>query len=68
MELPFSGFELTFIIIAFVIFSLFSLASVCFQPETPQPEDVMCEAEKKLVLKRKQRVITKVPGRKEAMK
>lgn len=31
-------------------------------------EDVMCEAEKKLVLKRKQRVITKVPGRKEAMK
>uniref|UniRef100_A0A3Q3M9U1 Uncharacterized protein n=1 Tax=Mastacembelus armatus TaxID=205130 RepID=A0A3Q3M9U1_9TELE len=32
MELPFSGFELTFIIIAFVIFSLFSLASICIQP------------------------------------
>lgn len=33
MDLPFSGFELTFIIIAFVIFSLFSLASVCIQPQ-----------------------------------
>uniref|UniRef100_A0A3Q2FPM6 Uncharacterized protein n=1 Tax=Cyprinodon variegatus TaxID=28743 RepID=A0A3Q2FPM6_CYPVA len=33
MEVPFSGFELTFIILAFVIFSLFSLASVCIQPE-----------------------------------
>uniref|UniRef100_A0A3Q2ZRN6 Uncharacterized protein n=1 Tax=Kryptolebias marmoratus TaxID=37003 RepID=A0A3Q2ZRN6_KRYMA len=32
MELPFTGVELTFIIIAFVIFSLFSLASVCLQP------------------------------------
>lgn len=35
MELPFTGFELTFIIIAFVIFSLFSLASVCIQAENP---------------------------------
>lgn len=33
MELPFSSFELTFIIVAFVIFSLFSLASVCIQPQ-----------------------------------
>lgn len=33
MELPFSSFELTFIIIAFVIFSLFSLASICVQPQ-----------------------------------
>uniref|UniRef100_A0A3Q2P8I4 Uncharacterized protein n=1 Tax=Fundulus heteroclitus TaxID=8078 RepID=A0A3Q2P8I4_FUNHE len=33
MEVPFSGFELTFIILAFVIFSLFSLASVCIRPE-----------------------------------
>uniref|UniRef100_A0A3B4AUP2 Transmembrane protein n=1 Tax=Periophthalmus magnuspinnatus TaxID=409849 RepID=A0A3B4AUP2_9GOBI len=37
MELPFSGFELTFIILAFFIFSLFSLISVCFQPDTPSP-------------------------------
>uniref|UniRef100_A0AAY5JZZ9 Small integral membrane protein 31 n=1 Tax=Esox lucius TaxID=8010 RepID=A0AAY5JZZ9_ESOLU len=33
MELPFSGLEMTFIIIAFIIFSLFSLASVCTQPD-----------------------------------
>uniref|UniRef100_A0A672ZPU5 Small integral membrane protein 31 n=1 Tax=Sphaeramia orbicularis TaxID=375764 RepID=A0A672ZPU5_9TELE len=38
MELPFSGFELTFIIIAFVIFSLFSLASVCIQPHEDHTE------------------------------
>jgi len=37
MEVPFNGFELTFIIIAFVIFSLFSLASVCIQPQDAQP-------------------------------
>nr|XP_061840033.1 small integral membrane protein 31-like [Nerophis lumbriciformis] len=33
MELPFSGFELTFIVAAFVIFTLFSLASVCIKPD-----------------------------------
>lgn len=37
MELPFSSFELTFIIIAFIIFSLFSLASVCIQPQEALP-------------------------------
>uniref|UniRef100_A0A3Q3KWR2 Small integral membrane protein 31 n=1 Tax=Labrus bergylta TaxID=56723 RepID=A0A3Q3KWR2_9LABR len=37
MELPFTGFELTFIIVAFVIFSLFSLASVYFQPQAADP-------------------------------
>uniref|UniRef100_A0A3B4V8V8 Uncharacterized protein n=1 Tax=Seriola dumerili TaxID=41447 RepID=A0A3B4V8V8_SERDU len=36
MALPFTGFELTFIIVAFIIFSLFSLASVCIQPEGAQ--------------------------------
>uniref|UniRef100_A0A3B4ZJ32 Small integral membrane protein 31 n=1 Tax=Stegastes partitus TaxID=144197 RepID=A0A3B4ZJ32_9TELE len=40
MELPFSGFELTFIIIAFVIFSLFTLASVCIQPQEDEPVHV----------------------------
>uniref|UniRef100_A0A672H1E0 Small integral membrane protein 31 n=1 Tax=Salarias fasciatus TaxID=181472 RepID=A0A672H1E0_SALFA len=33
MDLPFSSFELTFIIIAFVVFSLFSVISVCIQPQ-----------------------------------
>ncbi|TKS68403.1 hypothetical protein D9C73_002465 [Collichthys lucidus] len=37
MDLPFTGFELTFIIIAFVIFSLFGLASVCIQQEEERP-------------------------------
>ncbi|KAM3624082.1 uncharacterized protein V6R79_018729 [Siganus canaliculatus] len=37
MDLPFSGFELTFIIIAFVIFTLFGLASVCIHPEAAHP-------------------------------
>lgn len=37
MDLPFSGFELTFIVVAFVIFSLFSLASVCIEPEAERP-------------------------------
>ncbi|KAG7221909.1 hypothetical protein INR49_016935, partial [Caranx melampygus] len=37
MELPFTGFELTFIIVAFTIFFLFSLASVCIQPDRAQP-------------------------------
>lgn len=37
MELPFTGFELTFIIVAFIIFTLFSLASVCFQPQAARP-------------------------------
>ncbi|CAK6973984.1 hypothetical protein D9C73_002465 [Scomber scombrus] len=50
MELPFSGFELTFIIIAFVIFSLFSLASVW--------KDVY-KAKKSQPFNTKQRVITK---------
>uniref|UniRef100_A0A667ZGV4 Uncharacterized protein n=1 Tax=Myripristis murdjan TaxID=586833 RepID=A0A667ZGV4_9TELE len=36
MELPFTTFELTFIIIAFSIFSLYSLASVCIQTDSDQ--------------------------------
>uniref|UniRef100_A0A3Q1EN52 Small integral membrane protein 31 n=1 Tax=Acanthochromis polyacanthus TaxID=80966 RepID=A0A3Q1EN52_9TELE len=38
MEVPFSGIELTFIIIAFVIFSLYSLASVFIQPQEVEPD------------------------------
>uniref|UniRef100_A0A3B3XJA1 Small integral membrane protein 31 n=1 Tax=Poecilia mexicana TaxID=48701 RepID=A0A3B3XJA1_9TELE len=52
MEVPFSGFELTFIILAFVIFSLFSLASVCIQKEEGP------------TVKKKQREITKQAGQK----
>uniref|UniRef100_A0A3Q2XJT6 Transmembrane protein n=1 Tax=Hippocampus comes TaxID=109280 RepID=A0A3Q2XJT6_HIPCM len=33
MEVPFSGFELAFIVVAFVVFSLFSIASVCIRPD-----------------------------------
>uniref|UniRef100_A0A8C7WRX5 Uncharacterized protein n=1 Tax=Oryzias sinensis TaxID=183150 RepID=A0A8C7WRX5_9TELE len=37
MELPFTSFELTFIIIAFLVFSLFGLASVCIEPKYGRP-------------------------------
>lgn len=37
MELPFSSFELTFIVAAFVIVSLFGLASVCIRPHGDLP-------------------------------
>lgn len=33
MEVPFSGFELAFIVVAFVVFSFFSVASVCIRPD-----------------------------------
>uniref|UniRef100_A0A8C9YZW0 Uncharacterized protein n=1 Tax=Sander lucioperca TaxID=283035 RepID=A0A8C9YZW0_SANLU len=62
MELPFSGFELTFIIIAFVIFSLFGLASVCIQPEATHTG--VCKAKGSRPFHRKQRVITKQAGQK----
>ncbi|KAL1024025.1 hypothetical protein UPYG_G00050440 [Umbra pygmaea] len=38
---PFSGLELTFVIIAFIIFSLFGFALVFGQPNTA--EDAGCE-------------------------
>uniref|UniRef100_A0A3B5KR95 Small integral membrane protein 31 n=1 Tax=Xiphophorus couchianus TaxID=32473 RepID=A0A3B5KR95_9TELE len=61
MEVPFSGFEITFIILAFVIFSLFSLASVCIQKE----EDAAYEDKKlKQLVKKKQREISKQAGQK----
>uniref|UniRef100_A0A3B5K8K5 Uncharacterized protein n=1 Tax=Takifugu rubripes TaxID=31033 RepID=A0A3B5K8K5_TAKRU len=36
MDLPFSGFELTFITIAFFIFSLYTLASIFIQPSATE--------------------------------
>ncbi|XP_071261122.1 small integral membrane protein 31-like, partial [Salvelinus alpinus] len=39
MELPFTGLELAFIIIAFIVFSLFGLASVCTQPDTERERE-----------------------------
>ncbi|KAK7929137.1 hypothetical protein WMY93_005532 [Mugilogobius chulae] len=38
--MPFSGFELTFIILAFFVFSLFSLISICFQSNTTPPDSI----------------------------
>nr|XP_054591590.1 small integral membrane protein 31-like [Nothobranchius furzeri] len=59
MEVPFTGFELTFIVLAFVIFTLFSLASVCLQPQDLPSEGDLCEAKKSQPSKRKNRVIIK---------
>ncbi|CAJ1052527.1 small integral membrane protein 31-like [Xyrichtys novacula] len=59
MELPFTGFELTFIIVAFFIFSLFSLASVFFRPQESHPDEGVCEEKKPRRLDRKHRVIMK---------
>lgn len=61
MDLPLSGFEFTFIIIAFVVVTLFSVASVCFRPEAGNAD---CEARKlkppsTKKQKQKQRVISK---------
>uniref|UniRef100_A0A3P9JHL4 Uncharacterized protein n=1 Tax=Oryzias latipes TaxID=8090 RepID=A0A3P9JHL4_ORYLA len=44
MELPFTSFELTFIIIAFLVFSLFGLASVCIEPRYGRPGTQMSSA------------------------
>ncbi|MEQ2299439.1 hypothetical protein AMECASPLE_015161 [Ameca splendens] len=63
MEVPFSAFELTFIILAFVIFSLFSLASVCIRPEEAPTEEAAYEGKKfQQQVKKKQREITKQAG------
>ncbi|KAJ8399288.1 hypothetical protein AAFF_G00413260 [Aldrovandia affinis] len=39
MELPFTNFELAFILIAFVVFTLFSLASVYSEPDAKRQEE-----------------------------
>uniref|UniRef100_A0A6I8SGA0 Small integral membrane protein 31 n=1 Tax=Xenopus tropicalis TaxID=8364 RepID=A0A6I8SGA0_XENTR len=38
MELPFSNLEVAFILLAFTIFSIFSLASVYSEPEQARAE------------------------------
>ncbi|CAL8330422.1 unnamed protein product [Merluccius merluccius] len=43
MELPFTAFELTFILIAFIIFSLFTLASIYYQPDARRAGRDACE-------------------------
>lgn len=65
MEQPFSGFELFFIIIAFVIFTIFCVASVCIQPEAKHPEVDVFKPKK---LNRKQRVITNPAAQKPLSK
>ncbi|TWW58802.1 hypothetical protein D4764_06G0003320 [Takifugu flavidus] len=58
MDLPFSGFELTFITIAFFIFSLYTLASIFIQPSATE-SDTDFEVLDSKALTKKQRVITK---------
>ncbi|KAL3066618.1 hypothetical protein OYC64_016546 [Pagothenia borchgrevinki] len=64
MALPFDGFELTFIVFAFFIVSLFSLASICIKPEAKHTENCGREAKKSRPLNKKQRVINKQAGKK----
>ncbi|OCT57148.1 hypothetical protein XELAEV_18003937mg [Xenopus laevis] len=40
MELPFSNLEVAFILLAFTVFSIFSLASVYSEPEQANTEDI----------------------------
>ncbi|XP_066574143.1 small integral membrane protein 31 [Amia ocellicauda] len=47
MELPFSNLELAFILIAFTVFSIFSLASIYSTPDDkPRVEDLYKEYKK----------------------
>ncbi|OCT96964.1 hypothetical protein XELAEV_18009183mg [Xenopus laevis] len=39
MEFPFSNLEVAFILIAFTVFSIFSLASIYSEPEQAKTED-----------------------------
>ncbi|MEE6461076.1 hypothetical protein FKM82_001184 [Ascaphus truei] len=38
MELPFTNLEVAFILLAFIIFTLFSLASIYSEPEAPNKD------------------------------
>uniref|UniRef100_A0A8C5C6D5 Uncharacterized protein n=1 Tax=Gadus morhua TaxID=8049 RepID=A0A8C5C6D5_GADMO len=38
MELPFTGFELSFLLIAFIVFSLLSLASIYYEADASRAE------------------------------
>lgn len=48
MELPFSNLEIVFILIAFVVFSMITLASIYSEPEdeTKEKEDIYQEYKK----------------------
>uniref|UniRef100_A0A8C2Y4V8 Small integral membrane protein 31 n=1 Tax=Coturnix japonica TaxID=93934 RepID=A0A8C2Y4V8_COTJA len=48
MELPFTNLEVAFILLAFVIFSLFTLASIYSDPYGKKEEkDILIQAQKK---------------------
>ncbi|KAJ8247397.1 hypothetical protein GJAV_G00245920 [Gymnothorax javanicus] len=69
MELPFTNFELAFILIAFVVFSMFSLASVLSQPHTKREEESPREEsfKSKSTRKAKQKVIPGASTVKESL-
>ncbi|CAL8286382.1 unnamed protein product [Arctogadus glacialis] len=56
MELPFTGFELSFLLIAFIVFSLLSLASICYEADASRAGRHACEP---IQLNKKHRVISK---------
>ncbi|KAG5849449.1 hypothetical protein ANANG_G00110550 [Anguilla anguilla] len=68
MELPFTNLEIAFILIAFVVFSLFSLASVYSEPNAKKEEESPYEEcfKMKSVRKTKQKAIPSVSSVKEA--
>lgn len=52
MELPFTNLEVAFILLAFVIFSLFTVASIYTNPdERNEEEDYQIKKEKKKIKK-----------------
>lgn len=52
MELPFTNLEMAFILLAFVIFSLFTVASIYTNPdETNEEEEYQIKEEKKKMKK-----------------
>ncbi|CAL8331296.1 unnamed protein product [Lota lota] len=65
MELPFTGFELAFILIAFMVFSLLSLVSIYYQSDASKADRHAYEPRRKpLQLNRKHKVISKDEGQK----
>ncbi|KAL4640378.1 hypothetical protein GN956_G12315 [Arapaima gigas] len=65
MEVPFSNLELAFILIAFMVFSLFSLASVLSNRNKESPKEEY--AKLKRTSKRKRSTDPKVANVKEAV-
>ncbi|XP_061102832.1 small integral membrane protein 31-like isoform X1 [Conger conger] len=67
MALPFTNFEIAFILIAFIVVTLFSLASVFSQPNTKREEDYEECFKTTRVRKTKQKGVQSVPTVKDAL-